>query len=314
MKKILLSILLILAFATSANATTWYACAGSKNINSVSGGTTSDVWYSAAACVGGSWYAWTTNFDDGLLAGDILEANAQTALAINVNPGATGKKVHLKTLSGGGFTYATASALHMDMDVTAGTTEGIAITGSQAGDAGTIHGNIIGGSASGAEGITDGHTVGTITVTGDITGGSFINGYGYAITGTGIVAVTGNATGATAPAFRNASSGNSTISGNCTGSSTATPAQGCVAASTGAITVTGNIINGTRSAGVEGTIKWTPAAANYIKTDGGGTAVYASQAPSKAKVLTDTSVVVSTTGAYEAGTASSGGGGGAWGF
>lgn len=271
MKKYLL-LILILLLATPAGATTWYACASTKNINSVSGGTTSDVWYSEAACTGGSWYAWTSTFDDGLSAGDILEANAQTALAINVNPGATGKKVHLKNTAGGAFTYATATNITINADLTsAGASTLLTISGSTGGL--TIVGDI---AATGGRAVYDGHTTIVTYVTGNVTGGTEM---GYYLGGSGNTTITGNCTGGSGTnygCYANQGTSTLTVAGNCTGGSDIN-SYGCTTASGSIIVVTGSIVHTSVGMGANGKIQWTPAnSTKSIKFDGGGTAIYAS--------------------------------------
>jgi hypothetical protein len=247
--KIILLVLILGLVAGPCWAVTWYGCAGSKNINSVSSGTTSDVWYSEAACTGGSWLDWNTGPHDG----DIFEANAQTALAITSDPLGThdtgaGKKVHLKTLSGGGFTLATDANITVSADITAGTTTCVTVSGStittnpvQIGVSGAT---ITGGGSSGATGVTDTHTTIAVNVVSNIVAGSNATAYGYSFTGnSGSLAVTGNVTSGASIGLRVAGTGSSTtITGDCTGSNTADYA-GCVAVNAGSITVTGNLIS-----------------------------------------------------------------------
>lgn len=333
MKRILLTICAVLVLAGPCFGATWYACAGSKNIDSVSSGTTSDVWYSEAACSGGSYYAWTSVFNDGLNAGDILEANAQTAILVNVNPGATGKKVHLKNLNGGNFTFTfnTLGATTINADITAGTADCLLVSG--AGSAGTeltIVGNLTGGGTSGADAVYDTHTgAGAIVaVTGALTGGTSTQTPGYNfVSATGSVTITGNVTAsANCYALRVAGAAPATVEGDCIGTDTAEyPA--CYAAM-GPIIVTGNIVNGTRSTGGTGAIRWQPSSSQkYMKFNGGGTVVYASAGlgsdsdgtqitgeNTAAKVSTGTYFIKKDDGVHTQGSASSSGGGGAWGF
>src|SRR3989304_1947793 len=139
---------------------TWYAQNGAGNMST-------RTWNDQAGG-GGNTLVWNNQ-----VAGDIFEANGQTAIAIDVDPKGTGGSagtVTLKTLSGGGFTYATATNITMTMHVVAGTTPCVVISGSTGGC--TITGNSTGGSAGAAYGISSTHTVITVNVGGNILGGS----------------------------------------------------------------------------------------------------------------------------------------------
>ncbi len=335
MKKFLLSILLVLALVTSSFATTYYAQSGTANMSAIEWDTISGG--------GGTDLVWANR-----LAGDVFEANAQTGIVVDQDPGVGGEKVVLNTATnGGGFVITTLAAgrnVTADIGVSGktGTTDVLTVSGTNTFTL-TILGNIygggttnadglvlsgsgtivtigavgspvtiVGGSTSACYGVNDSRTVTTATVYANITAGSNATAGGYIDSGaTGTTAITGNVTGATGAGYSTNRASVATVTGNCTGSATASAGVGCKGTSAAGESITGNIINGAREVGASGSVTWTPAASNYIQTVG-GTDVYASQAPSITKVLSDTSVVVSTTGVYTAGTAS--GGGGAWGF
>lgn len=169
-----------------ALATDYYAQKGSCNINSVSGGTTSDVWNTNPAG-GGTWYSWTTNFSDGITTGDNFYANGQTAIAINVSPGESGKLPTLRTdagagTTGGGFTLNTSLNTTIYFVVKSGTSHCVALSGNSGGL--TLEGTSVTGGDSGTSyGIYDTHTV--VNVVNNITtnqGGSGSSGVGYAHT------------------------------------------------------------------------------------------------------------------------------------
>ena len=109
----------------------------------------------------------------------------------------------------------------------------------------TINGNVTGGSGSNAFGIYNTST-GSVTVTGNVTGGSGTSANAIYNTSTGSVTVTGNVTaGSVSNAFglRNNSTGTVTITGNVTGGS-GSATYGIYNTSTGSVTVTGNVTGG----------------------------------------------------------------------
>ncbi len=317
MKRIV-GLVLGLALLTAGPAfavTDWYACSGA-------GAMSTRTWYSApgtetvdCTCVSPTGLlTWDTQ-----VAGDKFYANGCTAIAVDVDPQGTGGskgKVTLTTAAGigragGGFTLATATGPATTlMDITAGTTICLAVSGSSGAWANT--GNVLGGSAATCHGVNDTHTAITVYNNGTITGGSFSSARGWSWNGAnGSISQTGNVTGATGDGLYLSSNGSATVAGDCIGNDTGT-SSGCNGTGAGTITVTGNIVHGTRGSATAGSIVWAPSTVSKYVEYKGGTAVYASKAPSTTKVLTDTSVVNAGTGAYEAGTAT--GGGGAWGF
>jgi len=264
-------------------ATDYYAQKGSSNINSVSSGTTSDVWNTNPAG-GGTWYSWTTNFSDGITTGDNFYANAQTALAINVSPGQTGKIPTLRTdagagTEGGGFTLNTSLNTSIYANYQSGSSHCVALSGTTGGL--TLEGSSIVGGASGTSyGVYDTHSTVTVTVNHTtITAGSSSSGIGYAHTGgvSGVLTFSGTCVAAATHGCSTSTSGVAVTWNNCTGGTTAGASGGCYASGTAGATVIGNIINGTYSVGAVGKITWVPAnAQKYIKYDGGGTAIYLS--------------------------------------
>ena len=268
----------------------------------------------------------------------MLYANGQT-ISISNDVGSGSVTVTLTNAAGAGtaggkFTFnvnaETAKTLYTN--ITAGTVDCLEISG--AGSSGTeltIIGNLTGGGTAAKSAVIDSKTVAgaTVVVTGNLSGGTSTNTYGYNQTGaTGTVTITGNATASTtAAAFRVMGGSTGTINGDCIGS-TAGEYSGCVAPGTGAITITGNIVNAARGAGAQGTIIWAPSSAQkYIKILGSGTAIYAgaglgSDAGGTAVAAADTAAEISTgkyfikkdDGVYTQGTKSAAAGGGAWGF
>ena len=265
MKKYIL-IFLMLLIPTLSFATDYYATSSTVSVSSA------NLWVptSTGSCAGsGTPLTW-----DAQVAGDVFHANGCTALAVGVDPQGTGAgngKVTLTTVAGGGtagggFTYATATNITINADITAGTTTVLAISGST-GASNVIIGNITGGSAASASGISSTHTAQTITVTGNVTGGS--NGTAFGITHaatTGSFNISGTCTpGSVAGASAiNISSGASATVGTACKGSDSVNAIGCVIAGGGYITITGNIIHGKKGMAVSGYIYYAPGAAtNY---------------------------------------------------
>ena len=311
---------------SEAWATTWYACLNTTNISAA------NVWKDASNCTG-NILAWNNQVN-----ADIFEANGQTGLIVDVDPQGTGGsagKVALKTTAGGGFTYNvnTQAAITINADITAGTTDCLAISG--AGSSGTkltIVGNLTGGGTATADAVVDLHTGAgaLVSVTGNLVAGTSTTTFAYNASGTtGSVTINGNSTaGASSPSFVIAA-GNTlgTINGNCIGSDIGNYTGCSSAGGVGYLTVTGSIIAGTRGLGASGAIRWAPSSAQkYVKFDGGGTVIYAGAglgsdaggtqitgANTAAKVAAGTYFIKNDDGVYTQGSAS-GGGGGAWGF
>jgi hypothetical protein len=317
MKKILLSILIVLMLAFPSFATTYYAQSGSANMSAIE--------WDTASGGGGTDLVWAER-----LAGDVFVANGNTGIVVDTDPGVGGSQVTLSTATnGGGFTLTTVGTpATITAHMAAGTTPCLVISGAVNATT-TILGNCTGGSVAASYGLHDTHTVGTVvvgsvgsptTLTGGTTTGTTSHGYYYAPSGAGTATVYGNAV-ATAYGIgfaHNGSSSTASITGNCTGSDAANVA-GCSSTAAGPMTITGNIINGDRAVGAVGTIRWTPTApsdgvtGHYVKFDGGGTAVYAGTNTDDAtKALSTFYYIDPTDGSSDVGTA--GGGGGAWGF
>jgi hypothetical protein len=145
------------------------------------------------------------------------------------------------------FTAASPAVGFIVGDVTGATVSGItgAVNNTSSGTL-TITGNVTGGSAGNAFGCNNASS-GTLTITGNVTGGSGGSAVGCNNASTGTLTITGNATGGsggTALGCQNASTGTVTITGNATGGS-GTAAFGCNNNSTGTVTITGIATGGT---------------------------------------------------------------------
>lgn len=332
MKKgiIALVILLLCAFAYQANAATWFAGSGDTDFNAVSGGTTSSVWNSNADGTSGTYLDFSTQPSNG----DIFVANGAT-IAIDDSIGSGSVTVTLTTegtdyggTDGGGFTFNinTSDAETLYVNVVAGTSIGLTVTGAGAGADTTeltIIGNITGGSASSAYGVRLEHTLGNIPITGTITGGSSASAHGIHSASAGKFAVTGNSTGGyVGNGINSTSTSIYTVAGDCSGASGTGAGVGCAGGTnTGYGTITGNIINGPRATGITGAIRWNPTApssgvnGHYVKfIDSAGTgAVYVGKnTETTSKALTDFYYFTAASATSTVGIATTTGGGGAW--
>jgi len=325
MKKgiIALVILLLCAFVYQANATDYYAQADAEI-------TTAELWDTNPAG-GGTDLTWASLAD-----GDVLYANNH-AITIANDIGSSSVTATLTTAAGtgtagGSFTFNinTGDAKTLYVNVTAGTTPGLIVTGAGAGADTTeltIIGDITGGSATSAYGVRLEHTLGNIIITGSATGGAGASSHGIHTASAGKFAVTGNATGAIGAGINSASTSIFTVNGNCIGSSTNTGGIGCYCgATTGYCTITGNLINGVYNTAVSGHVRWTPTApasdatGHYVKFDGGaasatyyGKVTDETAANEASKIAAGEYFIKSDDGATTLGTASSSGGG-AWGW
>jgi len=226
--------------------TTWFAQNSSVNIDSV------NQWNSAANG-SGSWLTWAS-----LGASDILVANGKTSITINVNT-TCAKLTTAATggTAGGGFILS--SGITLTAAVEGGSTTCVTLSSGSA----TIVGNITTSVFAGAVLVS---STGTLTVTGNVTGGSG-NAVGITNSSTGTVNVTGNVTGGvTANTFgiTNSSTGTVNVTGNVTGGNTF-QTQGVFNALTGAVTITGNCYAGSGAGG--------HAASNNVSTGGSITVV-----------------------------------------
>lgn len=311
-----LVILLLCAFVYQANATDYYATADAEI-------TTATLWDTNPAG-GGTDLTWASLAD-----GDVLYANNH-AITIANDIGSASVTATLTTAAGtgtagGSFTFNinTGDAKTLYVNVTAGTTPGLIVTGAGAGADTTeltIIGDITGGSATSAYGVRLEHTLGNIIITGSATGGAGASSHGIHTASAGKFTVTGNSTGgASGNGINSASTSIFTVTGDCIGATGTGGGVGCACyTGTGYCTVTGNIINGARQVGATGAVRWTPTApadgvtGHYFKADGGGTAVFVGKNTDDAtKALPTFYYIDPTDGTSDVGTSSTSGGG-AW--
>ena len=273
MKKLLLSILLLLTFASQGWATVWYA-SGVSGHSCASGNMSTCYWYSTP----GDTTSCTTTAGSGLLtwnsqaAGDTFVANGCVGITINVDPQGTGGSAGIVTLrndyygsagyaSGGGtFLYATASQLTITANFIAGQANCLTISGSQSGTAGTILGNITSSSTTNTiYGVVDSHTVGTMI---------------YGSSGTPIT-ITGGTGSADSGVLVN-NSGPSTFYANLVAGTTGYSSCAITFSYiSSAITLIGNMINNSSNMAVcARSLIWNPTAKNYIAYYANGAVTY----------------------------------------
>jgi len=261
---------------------TWYAQKGSCNIDSVSGGTTSDVW-NAAAGGGGAWMDTSV-----LTAGGntVLAANAQTAIAVNISIDlGTGR---LSTAAeggtaGGGFTVA--SAVTITANIVAGTTT--CLTASGAGYTLAIIGDCTGGTKVGKYCLLITSALKAVNITGDVTGGSTTDAQCLRNESTASINISGDVTGGSGAAafgLDNRSTGAVAITGNLSYGA-GTNAHGVRNLGAGVVTVTaGNLLSSASGVAFSGgCLIYHPGATNYIQiaktTGGAGTYKYGKTIP-----------------------------------
>lgn len=292
---------------------TWYAQKGSCNINSVSGGTTSDVWNSAAGG-GGSWLDLTADYS-----GDTFRSNGQTAIDININW--TCDVMYGETVDGA---YTISSPITLTATGTNGIYGRAAFTTVNAGYTITIAANILASGTAAkysliiATGVTVNitgnctnstsynvqlininHASAVVTITGNITGGGSSN-YGVYIQA-GTLTINGNLTGGSAGTQNNCSAlyalGDATATVN--GTVTAGTVQTCIrGGSSVAVSVTGTIVYGTAVEPYQGRVQWNPSAdSKYIEVPySGGT--YKLGKPIAAGLIIQDTVQGAVTGTY----------------
>lgn len=320
MKKgiIALVILILCALVYQANATDYYAQADAEI-------TTAELWDTNPAG-GGTDLTWA-NLQDG----DVLYANNHDITIAN-DIGSASVTATLTTAAGTGtaggsytFDINTTDAKTLYTNATAGTTACLIVTGEGAGADTTeltIIGNITGGTATSAYGVKLMHTLGVIHFTGAALGGSYATAIHSGSAGK--FTLTGNATGDVGNGINSTSSAIFTVAGACVGSSSTGAGIGCACGTgSGYCTITGNLINGTRQVAVTGRARWNPTApangqtGHYVKViDSAGTgAVYVGTNTDDAtKALTTFYYIDPTDGTSDQGSASTTGGGGAWGW
>lgn len=148
------------------------------------------------------------------------------------------------------FTAAAPAVGTIVGNCTGGTVGGaIAVNNTSTGTI-SIAGNVTGGSAAAnfAQGAVNSST-GAITITGNVSGGSGASAYGVQNVSTGTMTITGNVTGGSGSnsvAVLNSSTGTITITGNATGGSGGA-SNGALNNSTGTITITGISTGGTNA-------------------------------------------------------------------
>jgi len=256
--------------------TTWYAQSSSSNIDAV------NLWNSAAGG-GGSWLTWPPAADDILRAngktglvinvdftclqidtltsGGRFDAATTRTITCNVVGGTTvclsittaaitvtlnGNVTGSNTTATSAITAYAAFTLNVNGNVTAGTRgKGISATS----PAVVIVGNVAGGAVGYDTAVgVDLRGTGSVTITGNVTGGATNSSYGVWVGGTGSLSLTGDVTGGT----------NATAVGLYLDSTA------------GPFTVNGNVAGGTAGAGIYSrNVAVTVVGGNLIENGGG---------------------------------------------
>jgi len=170
----------------------------------------------------------------------------------------TANVTHKSTTTSTLLTFSAASPATASIvgNITAGAVaSGIAVVNSSTGTL-TVTGNLLGGSVGGGSGCiaVNNTSTGVVNITGNATAGSGGNAHG-AQNAAGTLTITGNATGGsvtTANGINNNSIGTLNLIGTATGGSNAT-AYGANNASTGQLNITGTAIGGTAGIGANNT-------------------------------------------------------------
>lgn len=210
---------------------TWYA-RQTANINAA------NVW-NAAPDGSGAWLTWPPAASDVLLANNFtVTVNVSTTVAEVRNDNTGG------ATAGGSFTLANGAVLMGNVYSGTAGTRCVTLTGTnsativgqiQSGattavdmtSSGTltVTGNVTGGTAANARGINQATAAGTITITGDVTGGTNSSAVGVNSAIAGTITLTGNSIGATAIGLSNTVGGSASISGYVQASATAAGAN-----------------------------------------------------------------------------------------
>jgi len=243
----------------SAATTTWYAQnAGAANWSDVSGGTTSNIWNSAANG-SGSWLDWSTDCPSYSCAGSTFYMNAKTSLTINQDI----TIALLTATSTGGVIVSSARTIYGNL--TAGSTSPLLVISGATSNL-TVYGNITAGTAT----CIANATASTITVYGNVSGSGSNGAHGIDNSSTGTITITGNVTGGTGAAtsfgVRNTGNSATTITGNVTNTDTNAYAVSSSNASAPLVTInSGNIVQSTYPAIMAFNLKYNPGPGNYVQ-------------------------------------------------
>lgn len=266
--------------------TTWYAQNASQNINAAWNG--HPTMWNSAADGSGSWLTWAN-----LAADDNLNANGKNAITINVS--FTCAQI-CSASSGMGGSFYVSNGVTVTANVLGGVVA--AIQGNASGVSFSITGNVTGGLSSAAGIALASEFDGTLSITGNVSGGSGSSSRGLSIASSTAITVnvTGNVTGSSGTSAHGIfdSYGTSTI--HITGNVTAGNATGCSGIfvngtdyGTGLVTVTnGNLIDNQHAAAVcARRVYFNPSATNYHQyyTGTGSSTMYPGSALPDAKYV-----------------------------
>lgn len=323
MKKLLLTIIILLAMVGQGWATDYWACANA-NMDA------SDQWSTtpagtSCACTAGAFVAWSS-INGG--AHNIYANGCTVALTddtgdislTKISSGQSGSGV-----IGGKFTFdvSTQNAITITANIEAGDDDGLSVSGAGAGSTTTeltIIGNLTGGSDTGDHGVTCTATssrliIGSEGTPATITGGTGSTASGLYVGGSNLsVVITGNAIGNVGPGITSAAI-TGTLTGNAQAGTGGTAAAGVYSSlSTSNWTLVGNIIDSTMAGGWSARPPQTWTVGNtYYHKNAAGAYLYVSTDPGVENVKSGTATYY-IQGVAKDGTYIAGGGGGAWGF
>ena len=227
MKK-LLAIFLVLFLASPAYTTTWYSCAGSGNLSTYTNWYTTPNYSLSCTCSSPTGQM-SPNWASGHSAGDFFDAGGCISINVDQDPGATGTSSTLRgnPTYGGGFTFTVGALATINANLTAGGAGQNALTVTGGPGSLTINGNITGGTVNGACGLTTTGATGTaFTINGNILAGTGAGAqcrglWDNTAAGTNSYIINGNITGSAngigATLYCN---GPVTVHGNCTAGAT----------------------------------------------------------------------------------------------
>lgn len=162
---------------------TWYAQLSTDSFFSVSGGTTSDMWNSAANG-SGSWLDTSSDYS-----ADTFNSNGKTDIALDANVTAA----ELTSAGGAGTWLINTSDVTITANLVAGTTQAFRMNSGTPTNV-NIVGNLSAGSSS-SDSCVEVSVAGELDIQGNVTGGSGAGAHGLSVTAAATVTIAGTVTG-----------------------------------------------------------------------------------------------------------------------